>query len=178
MESISKSRIYSGAKFCLERWSAGSGDAMRQWDIVVHPGAAVILPWLDETRIVLIRNWRVTAGSALLELPAGTLAPPESPLAAAGRELEEETGYRAGSISQMFSFYSTPGCSTEVMHVFEARDLAPGPMRLEADEQIHVAVMEYDLALREVERGGIVDAKTMLTLLYHDRFRRGREARR
>lgn len=175
---VSKARIHAGEKFALERWSEGTGAESRQWDIVVHPGAAVILPWLDETRIVMIRNRRVTVGRSLVELPAGTLAPSEAPLDAARRELQEETGYCAASLTPLVSFFSSPGFSTERMHVFEARGLTPGPTRLEADEQIDVVVMEYDLALREVERGGIVDAKTMLALLYYDRFRPGREAQR
>src|SRR5262245_29189080 len=78
-------------------------------DIVRHPGACVILPLLDDGRVCLIRNWRVAVKQTLIELPAGTLEPPEPPAQTAKRELIEETGYRAKKIELLHAFYLSPG---------------------------------------------------------------------
>ncbi|MFH1746031.1 MAG: NUDIX hydrolase [Planctomycetota bacterium] len=145
--------------------------AVHDYDIVVHPGAAIILPFLPDGRVLLIRNFRVAVQQELLELPAGTLDPPEPPIECARRELTEETGYSAGSLEELIVFYSTPGICTERMHVFAAHDLKPGPTQLEAGERIHPAPMEYDDALRAIHDGRIVDGKTIVALLFYERFK-------
>jgi ADP-ribose pyrophosphatase len=165
--------IHRAAKFRCERWTERGGLRPRALDVVIHPGAAVILPWLDDRRIVMIRNERAAVGKTLLELPAGTLDPGEAPHDCARRELEEETGYRAAEMTPLVEFFSTPGFCTERMFVFEARRLRPGPLRLETDERVEPAIMEYDAALRAVENGEIADAKSMVALLYRARFRSG-----
>ena len=92
-------------------------------DVVVHPGAVVILPVLEDGRLVLIRNYRYPVEKELLELAAGTREPDETPLETARRELEEETGYRAGVIEPLTEFYTSPGILTERMYAFLATDL-------------------------------------------------------
>ncbi len=162
--------VFRGRKFRVERRICAVGDGRHLFEIVEHPGAAVILPVLDDGRIVLIHNYRVAVGAELLELPAGTLDDGERPEACAGRELSEETGYRAGRLTPLVSFYSSPGVFTERMHSFLATELTAGSAAHESGEQIRVSPMTLGDALDAVRTGRIVDAKTIVTLLYYDRF--------
>ncbi len=132
---------------------------------LAHPGSVVILPWIDSQRICLIRNYRLTVDSWVVELPAGTREPDESPIETAARELIEETGYRAGTLESLYEVLATPGTSDERMHAFVATDLQPGPPAREANEQIENLVVPFNEALDMVDRGEIVDAKTRLALL-------------
>ena len=171
-----KTVVFIGRRFNVERLSVpGANGKSRPYEIVAHPGAAVILPLLDNGDVVLIRNCRPAVEQELLELPAGTLDD-ETPLACARRELTEETGYRAERVEPLVSFYSSPGICTERLHAFVATGLQPGPTRHEPDEQIRVTPLPHDEAIRAIADGRIVDAKTIVTLLYSDRFRRGKGA--
>lgn len=159
-ETLLTSRIFD-----VERRSYEMGDGRPiVRDIIVHPGAVAILPWLDHDRLVMIRNVRHAAGQELLELPAGTLEPNEPPASAARRELEEETGYAAGSIESFIRFYTTPGICTELMHVFVATDLTATEQRLEPDEQIRVEIVKRDEIRRAICDGSILDGKTIAAL--------------
>jgi ADP-ribose pyrophosphatase len=148
----------------------GHGQADRE--IVVHPGAVVILPLLVDDRVVMIRNQRFAVGQELLELPAGTYEPGESNEDCARRELEEETGYRAGRVEQLCQFYSSPGFTDELLVVFVATDLTLTAQNLDATEQISVELMSYEDALDACLDGQIIDGKTIATLLLYDRRRR------
>jgi ADP-ribose pyrophosphatase len=140
--------------------------------IIHHPGAVVLLPLLDDGRVCLIYNYRITAEERLIELPAGTLEPNEAPLTAAHRELAEETGYRAGEMELLTTFYSSPGMMDEKMSLFVARQLQLGPTALDAGEEISPLLCTWDEALAMVREGRIQDAKTLAGLLYYDAFRR------
>ena len=133
-------------------------------DVVVHPGAVVILPILPDRRIVMIRNHRHTVDRELWELPAGTREPEEEPIDTARRELEEETGYRAGHISPMIQFYTSPGICTELMHAFVATDLTPVGQRLEVDERIVAEPISATEVRRRLIDGEFVDGKTIAVL--------------
>ena len=146
--------------------------ALHAREIVQHPGSVVILPMVDADRVCLIRNERVAVHGTLIELPAGTLEPDEDATLAAGRELAEETGYRAGSIERLTSFYVSPGILNERMYLFLATQLTEGPTALEAGEEIEKLVVTWDEALKMVETGTIQDAKTLIGLLLCDRLRR------
>ena len=133
-------------------------------DVVVHPGAVVILPRLTDGSVVMIRQYRHAVERELWELPAGTLEPPEEPADCARRELKEETGYRAGRIEPFGNFYTSPGILTERMWAFRADDLIPGDPSCEVDEKIKVEVVA-DATLRAmVLDGTIVDGKTLAVL--------------
>jgi ADP-ribose pyrophosphatase len=140
-------------------------------EIVQHPGAVAILPILDDGRVCLIENQRVAAGRALYELPAGTLEPGEDPLAAAGRELAEETGYRAQQIEILTRFFTSPGVLSERMHLYVATGLNAGPPAREAGEDIHNRLVTWREALEMVHDGRVEDAKTIVGLLYYQAFR-------
>lgn len=158
-------------KYCVERRQTGvPGGSV---DVVVHPGAAVILPILPDGRVLLIENYRYTLGQTLLELPAGTLDPGENPRDCASRELIEETGYAAGRLEPLIDYYPTPGFCTERMHLFLAHDLKPGSPRREPGERIENRPMEYEQVLEAIAAGRIIDGKTLVGVLCYDRFERG-----
>lgn len=145
-------------------------------ETVQHPGAVVILPLLDDGRVCLIRNYRVAVGQTLVELPAGTLEPPEAPATTAARELEEETGFRADRIELLCQFFISPGILNERMHLYLATGLKPGPARLEAGEQIEPWLVDWSEALAMADDGRIQDAKTLASLFWYDRRRRAQLA--
>jgi ADP-ribose pyrophosphatase len=140
-------------------------------EIVVHPGAVIVLPVLTDTTIVMIHNYRYTVEQELLELPAGTLEAHEAPAVCAARELEEETGYRAGRVEPMGQFYTSPGVMDELMRCYVAHDLQRTSQRLEGDERIRPDVVPLTQAIDWIRQGRIVDGKTIAVLLryYLDR---------
>ena len=148
-------------------------------DIVGHPGAVAILAIDDEDRVLLVRQFRVAIGEVLLEVPAGTLdvladGSIEDPELAAPRELEEETGMRAGSWRLIASFWTAPGFASELMHLYLATDLRPADgERLGPDEDEHLLLerMPWRDAVAAAERGELRDAKTILALLWLARLR-------
>jgi ADP-ribose pyrophosphatase len=135
-------------------------------DIVRHPGAAAVVPFLDEDRVVLIRQYRYAAGGTILEVPAGKLDPGEDPETCALRELQEEAGQRARRIVSHGSILTTPGFTDERIHLFSAFDLEIVPSRLEDDEIIDVVEMGLDEALERVWSGELCDAKSALALVH------------
>ncbi len=139
-------------------------------DVILHPGAVVILPVLDAEHIVLLRNHRWVVGETLWELPAGTLEPPEDLEVAARRELLEETGYTAKTMRSLGFLYASPGVMDEKLHLFVAEDLTPGKMDLEADEQIEPKIVRFEEAIRMCVAGEIKDAKTITALLLWEKF--------
>lgn len=154
-------------KFTVCRMAVPARDGRAtEYEIVVHPGAVIVLPVLDGGRCVLIRNFRHAIDEELWELPAGTLdAADEPPAKAARRELEEETGYQAERLIEMGAFYSSPGFMTERLYAFVAAGLTKTRQRLEPTEHIHVEVVDVENALEMIRDGRIVDAKTIVTLL-------------
>jgi ADP-ribose pyrophosphatase len=166
MESLLKCR-----KFEVFRKAIRTADGHEHaHEIIGHPGAVVVLPLLDEgRRVVLIRNYRYAVEKELWELPAGTLdVAGEDPEAAAVRELEEETGYRAGVMRALGQFYTSPGIMTELIRAFVAADLKKTQQRLEATEQIRVEVVDFGEAIGMIRDGRIEDAKTIVMLLKWD----------
>jgi ADP-ribose pyrophosphatase len=134
-------------------------------DVVRHPGASAIIPFLSNGDVVLMQQFRHAAGGTIWEVPAGTLDPGEVPADCALRELEEETGYRAGHLQSLGSILTTPGFTDERIHLFEASDLTAVSQRLEADEVIELIQMPFKEAIELVWSGQMVDAKSALTIL-------------
>lgn len=139
-------------------------------EIVRHPGAVVIVPRLDDGRVCLIRNYRISVKQTLIELPAGTLDPNETPQSQAERELIEETGYRASTLTELHAFYLSPGILDERMHLFLATGLREGAPARESGEEIDNLVVPWAEAIAMIFSGEIQDAKTIAGLLYVDRL--------
>ncbi len=169
-------QVFHGMRFDVHAVQRpGRQGKLHRREVVVHRGSVVVLPLLDEQQVVLIRNERFAVGQTLWELPAGTLEPPpETPGSCAGRELVEETGYRADKIVPLLEFYTTPGYCTERMWAFLATGLTHVGQRLDASERITVEALAYDRTMQMVRDGQITDGKTIATLLYYDRFIRNR----
>lgn len=166
--------LYRGRKFVLAQHEIVLADGTRaEREVVLHPGSVGLLPILDDGRVVLIRNHRQALDRTLLEIPAGTMGWDEAPEACAGRELEEETGYRASRIRRLTDWLVGPGVTTERMYLFLCEGLVPGPQRLELDEEITTIVLTWADALAMAVDGRIDDAKTRLALLLWDRLRPG-----
>jgi len=135
-------------------------------EVVEHRGGVTLVAFDPEGRLLLVRQYRHPAGRALLELPAGTIDPDESPERCAERELQEETGYRPGRMELLGGFYSAPGYCSEYLHVFLCTDLVES--RLEGDEEaIHLERLSLEEALRLIDAGEIEDAKTAGALLLY-----------
>jgi len=133
-------------------------------EVIRHQGAAAAVPLTGDGNVLLIRQYRHAAGGYIYELPAGKIDPGEEPLACAAREVEEETGRRASSITPMLSFYTTPGFTDEVIHLFLATGLSPGTQNLERDEVLEVVEMPLEQAIHRIADGTIRDAKTIIGL--------------
>ncbi len=140
-------------------------------EVVLHRGAVALVPMVDRDHVCLVRNFRYAVGRTLLELPAGTLEPGESPDETAGRELAEETGYRAGSITRIAEWYVSPGVMNERMFLYLCEDLEPGPTDHQPDENLEPVVLAWSEAMDRVRDGQIEDAKSLLALLICDRLR-------
>jgi len=173
---IAGERLYTGRVLSLEVDRvrlAGGAEAVRE--VVRHPGAAVVVPMLDDGRVVLVRQFRYAAGETLLELPAGKRDGNEDPAACAARELAEETGFAAARLEYLAGFFTAPGFTDEFIHCFLASGLRPvaGPGQ-DADEELELRFVTLDEARRLIASGEIRDAKTIVGLLLYA-TRRGQE---
>jgi ADP-ribose pyrophosphatase len=144
-------------------------------DFAGHPGAVAIVALDADDRVALVRQWRLAADDALLEIPAGGLdldadGRKEDPDLAARRELEEETGLRAASWRKLGTFYSAPGFTDELMHLYIATDLAPadpdGRLGPDEDERLILEWRPWRDAVAAAERGEIRDAKSLVGLFW------------
>ncbi len=134
--------------------------------VVEHPGGVTLLALDANERLLLVRQYRHATGRWLLELPAGTLDPGESPEQCAERELQEETGYRPKRIERLGGFFTAPGFCNEYLHVFLCTDLIES--KLQGDEDtIHVERLPVEEVLRRIAAGEIEDAKTNAALLLY-----------
>lgn len=162
--------IYEGKIFRLRRDTVRlPGGDLAAREIVEHTGSVVIAAVTDRREVILVRQYRLPAGRALWELPAGRRDPGEDPLAGAQRELAEETGLRARSWRLLARFYASPGYTTEVKWLYLAQDLEPGASRPDPNEDIEVRAVPLPEALAMAERGEIADAKTLIGLLAMER---------
>ena len=143
-------------------------------EVIHHPGAAAVVPFVTADEILLVRQYRHAAGGYLLEIPAGKLDHGEAPETCAARETEEETGFRAGRLAKLGAILTTPGFTDEIIHLVAGYDLVPTAAALEPDEDLTVLRLPFDEAVARVERGEIQDAKTMSALLLAARRRGSR----
>ena len=165
-ELIESQRLYEGAILNLRRdkVTASSGTAYRE--IVEHNGAVAIVALTDENRIVMERQYRYACGRAILEIPAGKIDKGETdPVAAAVRELREETGYTASEIIHLGDVNPSCAYSEEVIHIYLMRGLTKGERELDDDEVIELIEMPFDEVYEMGARGELVDSKTLAALL-------------
>ena len=179
-EVLRKSRIL---EFRIDTVEAADGHRSTR-DIAGHPGGVCVVAIDDQDRLLLVRQWRHAAGRALLEIPAGTLdrqpdGTIEEHAGAAARELEEETGSRAGAWRYLGAFWTAPGFTSELMHLYLATDLVPvhaGGLAPDEDERLELRPLPFDEAVAMVERGELPDAKTIAGVLLVARLRAEGEA--
>jgi ADP-ribose pyrophosphatase len=143
--------------------------------VLQHPGACAVVPVLPDGRVVMLRQYRYAVHDTLWEVPAGKLDPGESLEQCAQRELEEETGYRAGQLISLGSIVTTPGFCDERIHLFLARDLSPGKQSLADNESLECTLLPFSEVLAMAENAEISDAKTAIAVM---RARRHLDAHR
>ncbi len=136
------------------------------FEIIKHPGAALVIPFLPNDKIIMLRQLRPVIGSYIYELPAGTIDKGESPLECAKREIVEETGYSAGKMKRLGSIYPVPGYSTEKIVIYKAEGLKPRPRHAEKDEVIELKILTKASVRRLFKSGRITDAKTIAALAF------------
>ena len=148
-----------------ERFPLPNGGEL-ELDIVQHPGAAAIVPFVSESEVLLIRQYRHATGGTIIEVPAGKIDPGETPAVTAARELEEEIGQRAGRLEKLGWIWTTPGFANEQIHLYSAFDLTATASRPEDDELIEVISTPLDEALDWIWRGELTDAKSAMALIH------------
>jgi nudix-type nucleoside diphosphatase (YffH/AdpP family) len=175
-EVVSSTTIYSGRvlRYKMARVKLSDG-SMHLREVVEHPGAVALIPIVGD-QIVLIRQFRLPAGRVLYEIPAGTLEKGESPEECAARELIEETGYRAGKLTELFHCFLAPGYSTEMIRFYLATELESGMQHLDEDEAIQVCPTPIERALEMVHSNEIEDAKTTIGILLCEQYLATRKA--
>ncbi len=175
--------IYDGRRIRLSvdrvRFPDGSEGEL---EMIRHPGAAVVLPVFGapgeaDPEVALIRQYRYAAGGYIYEVPAGVPDPADPDWeTCARRELEEETGLRAGKLRYLTRIYTTPGFTDEVIHLFLATELTQGATRHERDEFMDVHRLRFSRVLEMVREGEIVDGKSLCAILYTAQFVLGASA--
>jgi ADP-ribose diphosphatase len=179
---VSSREAYRGPVFWVTTdYVQEPGGVQARRDIVRHQGSVVILAVDDsnsEPGVLLERQYRHAAQGHLWELPAGRIDDGESEMAAARRELLEETGYAAREWKRVLKFYASPGFLDETMALYMAMGLRPGKAQPEEDEVIHARLVPLSEAISMVGRGAIKDAKTITGILWFDRFVHGPKVRK
>ena len=164
---FSSETIYNGKILHVERWqvTCPNGKAATR-EIVVHKGAAAVVPVYEDGTTLLVRQHRVAVDRVTLEIPAGKLdSVGEDPYDCAVRELEEETGLRAGRMTLLTSLLTTPGFCTEKIAIYLAQDLSQGQTHPDEDEFLSLVRMPLEDAVAMIMRGEIRDSKTICGLL-------------
>lgn len=172
-ERLATQRVYSGKLLRIDRDRVRLPNG-RETDLemVRHPGASAVVPFVTPDEVLLIRQFRYAAGGFILEVPAGTLHDGEDPEVCARREVEEESGHRPGRLARLGSMLTTPGFTDEVIHLWAAHDLTPSAQALDDDEVLSVIRVPFDEAVRMVMRGEIRDGKSICALLMAAEARR------
>lgn len=162
VETIRSESKYQGRAFSVHKDTIRLSNGHKtSRDIVEHAGAVTILPIDTNDNVWIVQQYRHAAGKPILELPAGTLEPDETPSACAHREIQEEIGLAAGHLQSLGGFFLSPGYSTEYMHVYLATDLSASPLPCDADEVLAIKKIHLGTVLEMASAGQIQDAKTL-----------------
>ena len=165
-KTISSEIVYRGPIFNIRKYKVETSDGEGTRDVLEHNGAVIIIAITDEGKILMERQFRKPFDAVLSELPAGKIDPGEEPETAALRELAEETGYRAGTIEHVMTYYPTCGYSSEILHVYLCRDLVMGETSPDPGESLDVVEYDIDELVAAVMNNEIKDSKTIIGVLY------------
>ena len=165
-ENLGSRRIFKGrvVDLSVDRVRLPNGNVC-ELELIRHPGAAAVVPVDSSANVLLIRQYRHATDGFLLEVPAGKLDPGESPEACAAREVQEETGFRAGRLEPLGWIWTTPGFTDEKIWLFLANELTPASQALQADEVLSVERLPLEDAISMALRGEITDAKSICALM-------------
>lgn len=166
-ELLKSETLLQGRTFKIRRDHLKTPDGREtKFEIVEHGGSVVVIPVDSDGNMLFVRQYRHAASMDLLELPAGTRDSADEPFEeCAAREIREETGMEAGTLTKVGEFYLAPGYSTEFMGVFLATDLKHNPLDPDADEFLSVEKLSVKRAFEMAERGEMPDAKSLAALL-------------
>ena len=164
-KTIRSERIYEGAIINLRRDEVTVRCGVSQREIVDHNGGAVLAAVTDEGKMVMVRQYRKPAEKVMFEAPAGKIDGSEEPLSAAVRELKEETGYTAGQVRFLTSFYPSVGYSTEVLYLYLCTELVPGETDFDENEALDIEEWDVEELFSLVMKGQIDDAKTIIAIM-------------
>lgn len=163
-ETISTRPVFDGKIITLQVDTVRLPDgSLATREVVRHPGAVAVLA-LSGGKMLVVEQYRQPMGRTEVEIPAGKLDPGEDPLAAAGRELQEETGMHSGDLRLLKSFYTSPGFADEIIHLYVTENARPGEMKPDEDEFLEVSELSLEEAYQYIADGRIADAKTMLAV--------------
>lgn len=162
---MKKKHIYDGKILGLSVYEGDVGGRKIRWEIIEHRGAAAMLAFDEDDKIIMVKQYRFPHGY-VLEIPAGTLEKDEEPTECALRELEEETGYRAKKMMHMLTFYPSIGYNTEAIHCYLATGVKKiADLRLDDDEILEVVKIDLTKLLEMIKSGKIQDSKTICAVL-------------
>lgn len=165
-KQLSSQKIYDGRILSLrvDRILLENGrEAVRE--VIDHQGAAGIVAFDEEGKLLMVRQYRYPVGQELLELPAGKIDPGETPLQCATRELQEETGYKAEKLTLLGRVYPAATYDVETVYLYYAQGLTPAQQQLDEDELLSVEHVDFDEAVRMVLDDEILDSKTQIGIL-------------
>lgn len=164
---IETKEVYKGDFLIIENLKVKLPDGnMGRRDVVRHPGAVAILAFKDKETILLVEQFRISLNKTMLEIPAGKLEKGEVPLECAHRELEEETGYKAGKLEYLGMIATGAGFTDEIIHIYKATELSQGIKGGDEDEFIEVTECKINEVRFMIKDGKIIDAKTISSLMY------------
>jgi ADP-ribose pyrophosphatase len=161
--------LYQGRKFNFEVSQRRLPNGVEgEWELIQHPGGALVVPITNEGQLVLVRQYRFALAGRLLEFPAGTVEVGENPGETVKRELEEEAGYRGHTWQTIGQFPLAPGYSDEIIYAYLATDLEklPNPPAQDEDEDIEVVLMEFKEFEKAIAQGEMVDAKSIASYFW------------
>ena len=165
-EMVSQQTVYEGIIVNVRRDKARLLDGrIANREVVEHPGGVAILPLFDDGTVSLVRQFRYPFQEVVAELPAGKLERGEDHRLAALRELEEEVGASCGRLTYLGCLYSSPGFSSEVLHMYLAQELTEGACHPDEDEFLSVERIPFSALVEQVRQGEIKDAKTVALVL-------------
>ncbi len=172
--TVSSETIYKGKIINVEKLIVQLPNGkLTTREVVRHPGAAMVVPITDDGYVIMVRQFRKPVEKVCLEMPAGKLDEGEEPAECARRELEEETGYRAGKIEHIISIDTSPGFSDEVIHIYVATGLTGGESKPDNDEFLEIEKVKISDLIKLIYQGNINDAKTIIGAFIAEKYVRG-----